>query len=300
MSKLGYTISIVNMKGGVGKTTTTVNLATCLAKDYGMRVLIVDLDTQINATLSLMPPVQFAKLKKEDRTLKKIINQVIQSPTQAYIPIEQAIQRNICRVDGLDLLPGDIETYNDFLLAALLFSQSKDNPQEFENNWNQLENYLIKRALEPVQQTYDFILLDFPPSENIITRSGIIASDFYIIPAKPEPLSVVGIGILEEGQIKKLVQSDRSGITLIGILFFSLGHATNMATQVKNRLTDNFGKDKIFSIEIPRNVAVAKAVDEFRPVVVNEPQAPGAKAFTQFTAEFIQKLSSIITNKSKN
>ncbi|WP_293073224.1 ParA family protein, partial [Moorena sp. SIO4A5] len=96
---MGYTISIVNMKGGVGKTTTTVNLATCLAKDYGMRVLIVDLDTQINATLSLMPPVQFAKLKKEDRTLKKIINQVIQSPTQAYIPIEQAIQRNICRVD---------------------------------------------------------------------------------------------------------------------------------------------------------------------------------------------------------
>ncbi|NEO92315.1 MAG: ParA family protein, partial [Moorea sp. SIO3G5] len=106
--------------------------------------------------------------------------------------------------------------------------------------------------------------------------------------------------ILEEGQIKKLVQSDRSGITLIGILFFSLGHATNMATQVKNRLTDNFGKDKIFSIEIPRNVAVAKAVDEFRPVVVNEPQAPGAKAFTQFTQEFIQKLSNIITNKSKN
>jgi cellulose biosynthesis protein BcsQ len=76
---MGYVVSIVNMKGGVGKTTVTVNIATCLARDYQKRVLIVDLDTQVNATLSVMSPLDFAKLKKERRTLKTLVNQTIQA-----------------------------------------------------------------------------------------------------------------------------------------------------------------------------------------------------------------------------
>lgn len=290
---MGYAIAIVNMKGGVGKTTTTVNLATCLAKEHGRRVLLVDLDTQINATLSVMPPLHFAKLRKENRTIKQLIHQNLQPDTTPNIPIQTIIQHNICQVNGLDLLPGNIELYNDFLVATLLASQSSNTRQDFEKNWKKLEDDLVRSILQPVEKDYDFILLDFPPGDYLLTRSGIIASDFYLIPAKPEPLSVVGIGILE-GHLKKLKQSDRTNISLLGIVFFSLGHATNMAPKVKNRLSDEFGQDKIFDTEIPRNVDVAKAVDEFQPVVLTEPNATGAKAFAALTEEFLQKLSTTL------
>ena len=290
---MGYVISIVNMKGGVGKTTTTVNLATSLAKYHGMRVLVVDLDTQINATLSLIPPLHFATLKKDNRTLTLLIYQSIKPNAPANLPIQKIIQHNICQVNGLDLLAGDIELYNDFLLASLFYSQSNLNQKSFETNWNKFENSLLLNILQPVAKNYNFIILDFPPGDYLLTRSGLIASDFYIIPAKPEPLSVVGMGILE-GRIGKLKESDRTNISLIGIVFSSLGHATTMAQKVKNRVIDEFGEDKIFNTEIPRNVAIAKAVDEFQPVVLTEPNATGAKAFTEFTQEFLQKLSNIL------
>jgi cellulose biosynthesis protein BcsQ len=290
---MGYVISIINMKGGVGKTTTTVNLATSLAKEHGMRVLVVDLDTQINATLSLMPPLHFSKLKRENRTLKQLITQVIQPNEQSSIPIQQVIQHNICNVRGLDLLPGDIELYNDFFLAAFLYSQSQGNNQNFESNWNNFEDTLVRSILQPIEKNYNFILLDFPPGDYLLTRSGIIASDFYLIPAKPEPLSVIGMGILQ-GRIGKLKESDRSTVSLLGIVFSSLGHATTMAEKVKNRVIDEFGEDKIFNTEIPRNVAVAKAVDEFQPVVLTAPNAAGAKAYTELTQEFLQKLSNTL------
>ena len=292
--RMGYVISIVNMKGGVGKTTITVNLATCLAKYRGMRVLIVDLDTQINATLSLMPPLHFAQLRKENRTLKQLINQVIQPQPESAIPIQNIIVRNICQVKGFDLLPGDIELYNDFLLAALLYAQVHNNQQDFEKSWNNLENNLVRKILAPVLNNYDLILLDFPPGDNLLTRSGIIASNFYLIPAKPEPLSVVGMGILE-GHIKKLRIGDRTNISLLGIIFSSLGHATTMATKVKNRVTADFGEDKLFYTEIPTNVAVAKAVDQFQPVVLTEPNSAGAKAFTELAKEFLLRFSNTIS-----
>ena len=290
---MGYVISIVNMKGGVGKTTTTVNLATSFAKDYGMRVLIVDLDTQINATLSLIPPLQFATLRKENRTLKQLVEQLIPLNGQSTIPIQNVIQRNICKVNGLDLLPGNIELYNDFLLATRIYSQSEKDRQDFEKSWNNLEDTLFKSILQPVLDNYDLIILDFPPGDNMLTRSGLIASNFYLIPAKPEPLSVVGMGILQ-AHIKKLKQSDRINITLLGIVFSSLGHATTMATKVKNRVSAEFGQDKIFNTEIPTNVAVAKAVDEFQPVVLTEPNSSGAKAFTDLSKEVLQRLANTL------
>ncbi|MEQ9552456.1 MAG: ParA family protein [Coleofasciculus sp. G3-WIS-01] len=287
---MGQVISIVNMKGGVGKTTLTVNLGTSLAKEHGMRVLIVDLDTQINATLSLIPPVQFTQRRKEKRTLQQLVNQAFQSHSLSSSAIEDVIIPNICQVNGLNLIPGNIELYNDFLLATQIYAQTHSNQQEFEKSWNHLEDGLVKRIIQPVIKNYDWILLDFPPGDNLLTRSGMIASDFYLIPAKPEPLSVVGMGILE-GRIRKLKQSDRATLNLLGIVFSSLGHATTMAAKVKKRVRSDFGDDKVFITEIPTNVAIAKAVDEFQPVVLTEPASTGAKAFTELTKEFLQRIA---------
>ncbi|MFP4101124.1 ParA family protein [Coleofasciculus sp.] len=287
---MGHVISIVNMKGGVGKTTLTVNLGTSLAKEHGMRVLIVDLDTQINATLSLIPPVQFTKCRKQKRTLQQLVNQALQSESLSSPNVDEVIVPNICQVNGLDLIPGNIELYNDFLLATQIYAQASSNQQDFEKGWNHLEDGLVKRIIQPIVSNYDWILLDFPPGDNLLTRSGIIASDLYLIPAKPEPLSVVGMGILE-GRIRRLKQSDRATLNLLGIVFSSLGHATTMARKVKQRVRSDFGDDKVFITEIPTNVAIAKAVDEFQPVVLTEPTSTGAKAFTELTKEFLQRIA---------
>lgn len=287
---MGHVISIVNMKGGVGKTTLTVNLGTSLAKEHGMRVLIVDLDTQINATLSLIPPVQFTKCRKQKRTLQQLVNQALQSDSLSSPTVEDVIVPNICQVNGLDLIPGNIELYNDFLLATQIYTQAHSNQKDFEKGWNHLEDGLVKRIIKPIIPNYDWILLDFPPGDNLLTRSGMIASDFYLIPAKPEPLSVVGMGILE-GRIRRLKQSDRATLNLLGIVFSSLGHATTMARKVKKRVRSDFGDDKVFITEIPTNVAIAKAVDEFQPVVLTEPTSTGAKAFIELTKEFLQRIA---------
>jgi cellulose biosynthesis protein BcsQ len=255
-----------------------------------MRVLIVDLDTQINATLSLIPPVQFTKCRKQKRTLQQLVNQALQSDSLSSPTVEDVIVPNICQVNGLDLIPGNIELYNDFLLATQIYTQAHSNQKDFEKGWNHLEDGLVKRIIKPIIPNYDWILLDFPPGDNLLTRSGMIASDFYLIPAKPEPLSVVGMGILE-GRIRRLKQSDRATLNLLGIVFSSLGHATTMARKVKKRVRSDFGDDKVFITEIPTNVAIAKAVDEFQPVVLTEPTSTGAKAFTELTKEFLQRIA---------
>jgi cellulose biosynthesis protein BcsQ len=285
---MGSTIAMVNMKGGVGKTTVTVNLATCLAKNHGLRVLIVDLDTQINATLSVMPPIYFAKLKQEKRTLRTLVHQVVNPELAHQLSVQDIIQYNICQVKGLDLMPGDIELYEDFILAEIIYDKSQGDRPNFTQTWQIMENTLIKSVLAPITNQYDFILIDFSPGDHLITRSGIIASNSYIIPAKPEPLSVVGIGILE-GRIKQFRESKRSNINLLGIIFTSLGRSSQMTEKVKQRLTKDFGKNSIFQIEIPMNVAIARAVDEFKPVVLTEPQSSGAKAFGELAKEFLKR-----------
>ena len=131
---MGYIISMVNMKGGVGKTTVTINLATCLAKNHRKKVLIVDLDTQINATLSLMSPVQFAKLKQEKRTLKTLVDRGTNKNLDPNISLQNIIQRNMCQIAGLDLLPGDLELYDDYYLAEIVYAKSQGERLDFKQN----------------------------------------------------------------------------------------------------------------------------------------------------------------------
>ncbi|MBE9006996.1 ParA family protein [Fortiea sp. LEGE XX443] len=294
---MGYVIATANMKGGVGKTTITVNLATCLAKNHGKRVLVLDLDTQISATLSLMSPLEFAKRRKNRRTFRYLIDEVINPESNSTQTIKDIIQEQVCGLPGLNLLPGDIDLYDEFVVSEMLHKQTLAfGEQNFEIIWNRFERVLINNILKPIRDEYDFILLDCAPGYNLLTRSALAASDFYILPAKPEPLSVVGIQLLERriGQLKDSHEHEaKIDIKMLGIVF-SMSTANLLSgryyKQVMHRVVEDFGVEKICKAQIPVDINVAKAVDSFMPAVLNAPQSAGSKAFVQLTQELLQKL----------
>ncbi len=301
---MGKVIATVNMKGGVGKTTLTVNIATCLAKIHRKKVLVVDLDTQISATLSMISPAEFAKCRKENRTLRHLVSQAIahyglqvNDPDQKFYQVKDLVIPHVCKVQGLDLLVGDIDLYDEFLVSEMLYNRSLlyEEKQTFRQTWSNFEQTLIKGILAPAMKNYDFIILDCAPGYNLITRSSIIASDYYLMPARPEPLSVVGIQLLER-RIEKLREAYRDdnsiNIQLLGIVFsMSAGFTLSRYYQkVMDRVAADFSSAKIFKTKIPNDVNIAKAVDEFIPVSLSNPNSAGAKAFAEVVVELLSKL----------
>lgn len=283
------------MKGGVGKTTLTVNLATCLAKRHNKRVLVLDLDSQISATLSLVSPHEFAKLRKKRRTLSYLLDNVINPNPWSKLDIKDIIVPNICEINGLELLPGDIELYDEFQVSEMLHQQAVEHgEQEFQKVWDNFERILIKKIIEPVVDDYDFIILDCAPGYNLLTRSGIAASNFYILPARPEPLSLVGIQLLER-RITKLKESHQNiqplDVKLLGIVFIlsASGLMGRYYKQVMKRVRDDFYPEQLFENSIPMDVNVAKAVDMFTPVSLAMPNSGGSKAFMKLSDEFLAK-----------
>ncbi len=292
---MGTIISTVNMKGGVGKTTLTVNLATCLAKKHNKRVLVLDLDSQISATLSLVSPHDFAKLRKKKRTLSYLLDNVINPNPWSKLEIQDIIVPKICDIEGLELLPGDIELYDEYQVSEMLHKQAVENDeQEFQKVWDNFERILIKQIIEPVVNDYDFIILDCAPGYNLLTRSGIAASNFYLLPARPEPLSLVGIQLLER-RIAKLRESHQNiqplNVNLLGIVFIlsAGGLMGRYYKQVMKRVRDDFYPEQLFEQSIPMDVNVAKAVDLFTPVSLAIPNSTGSKAFMKLSDEFLAK-----------
>ncbi|MGL5032906.1 MAG: ParA family protein, partial [Microcystaceae cyanobacterium] len=272
--------------------------ATCLAKYYQKRVLVIDLDSQISATLSLMSPHDFAQTRKKRKTLSYLIENAIQPNPHSKLEIFDIICPSICDIEGLELLPGDIELYDEYLVSEMLHKEAQSQQNiNFEAVWNKFEGALIKKILEPVMEEYDFIILDCAPGYNLLTRSGIAASDFYLLPARPEPLSIVGIQLLER-RIAKLKESHKASddplnINLIGVVFILSGGnlLSRYYNQVMKRVNTDFEPHQIFENNIPMDVNVAKAVDSFQPVVTSMPNTAGSKAFVKLTEEFLQKVA---------
>jgi chromosome partitioning protein len=294
---MGTIISTVNMKGGVGKTTLTVNLATCLAQRHNKRVLVLDLDSQISATLSLLSPHDFARLRKKKHTLSYLLENAIAPNPWHKLNIDDIIVPQICGIHGLELLPGDIELYDEYQVSEMLHQQAlAKGEEEFQKVWDDFERVLIRNILEPVIDYYDFIILDCAPGYNLLTRSGIAASDFYLLPARPEPLSLVGMQLLER-RIAKLKESHKDthpvNVQLLGIVFIlsAGGLMGRYYKQVMKRVEDDFLPEQLFSQSIPMDVNVAKAVDLFTPVSVAMPNSGGSKAFMKLSDELLAKSS---------
>ena len=249
---------IANQKGGVGKTTTTVNLAAGLAR-VGQRVLVVDLDPQGNATMGsgvdkrqLDPSIYDVLL--ESATVREAR---LPSPTGGYDIIGA----------NRELAGAEVE------LVAL-----------------ERRNERLRDALAAVADDYDFVLIDCPPSLSLLTLNGLCSAHGVIVPMQCEYFALEGLSDLVN-TIKQVHANLNPNLQLIGLLRVMYDPRITLQTQVSEQLKSHFG-DKVFSTVIPRNVRLAEAPSYGQPGVVFDPSSKGAQSYVEFARELVQRAAS--------
>ena len=247
---------VANQKGGVGKTTTTVNLAAGLAQ-VGQRVLVVDLDPQGNATMGS---------GVDKRALPHSVYDVLLEPPV----IAQARQRS--PQGGYDVLGANRE------LAG-----AEVELVELEQRERRL-----KQALATVAADYDFVLVDCPPSLSLLTLNGLCAAHGVIVPMQCEYFALEGLSDLVN-TIKQVHANLNPELHIIGLLRVMFDPRVTLQQQVSEQLKSHFG-DKVFNTVIPRNVRLAEAPSYGQPGVVFDPASKGAQAFVEFAREMVARL----------
>lgn len=177
-------VSLINLKGGVGKTTSTVQLAECLASEFAKKVLVIDLDPQTNATIALIDEIDWEIIDKEGKTLFQLFNDKLEKTNN--FNISKAIQTGVSnlKLSKLDLLASSIRFID-------IQDRISDIPAKVGYSINPME--VLKTEVSPILDDYDYVLIDCPPNLGFITRNGIEISDFYLIPTIPDTLSTYGI-----------------------------------------------------------------------------------------------------------
>ncbi len=247
---------IANQKGGVGKTTTCVNLAAGLAK-IGQRVLLVDLDPQGNATMG-------SGVDKRD--LAASVYEVL----LAEKTVAQARQR--ADKAGYDVLGANRD------LAGAEVDLVNEEGRE----------YRLKNALAEVAQDYDFVLIDCPPSLSMLTLNGLCSAHGVIVPMQCEYFALEGLSDLVY-TIKQVHANLNPTLEIIAILRVMFDPRITLQQQVSEQLKNHFG-DKVFDTVIPRNVRLAEAPSYGLPGVVFDPSARGSKAFIAFAQEMVERM----------
>ena len=254
--RMGKVIAIANQKGGVGKTTTAINLAASLAV-LEKKVLVIDADPQANTTSGL----NFSPENDQKRTLYEVLI--------GELDIRDALIQT--EMDGLHMIPSHIN-----LVGA-----------EFEMIDSEGRESVLRNALDAIRNEYDYIIIDCSPSLGLITVNSLTAADSVIIPVQPEFFALEGLGKLL--QTIRLVQNGLNpGLTIEGFVVTMFDGRTKVHTQVVNELREHF-KDMVFNTIIQRNIRLSEAPSHGKPIVLYDVMSNGSVNYLNLAKEVLQR-----------
>ncbi|MFN7178508.1 ParA family protein [Hyphomonas sp.] len=256
--------AVVNQKGGVGKTTTSINLGTALAA-VGRRVLIVDFDAQGNASTGL----GISRAERLRTSYDIIVDR---------IPLEEAVLSTI--VPRLDIVPGDEN------LSGVEVELASDNHRSYRLK-EALHTYVSRAETSPDLVKYDYILIDCPPSLSALTVNAMTASDALLVPLQCEFLALEGLT-----QLLRTVEVVRSGLNptleIQGVVLTMYDRRNSLSDQVANEVRAFFGS-KVYNTVIPRNVRLSEAPSFGKPALLYDYRCPGSEAYIRLASEVLQR-----------